>query len=164
MFDWNLNSQLLLHQPMHLNLHNSIVFLMMETNSSHLYWRIWISRIQHATEDYPNASRNFSGPWWSPWTYEQYPPTQNSVINEPWDIQPNTPYRITLIATTNNVNSATPVTWNYNVVNVGDFVSMNVNAKIHNNHCKVNTNTTFRKNKNICRNIKKNRNGILNGI
>ena len=102
---------------------------------------VWISRIQHATEDYPNASRNFSGPWWSPWTYEQYPPTQNSVINEPWDIQPNTPYRITLIATTNNVNSATPVTWNYNVVNVGDFVSMNVNAKIHNNHCKVNTNT-----------------------
>ena len=100
---------------------------------------VWISQIQHATEPYPNAYRNFSGPWWDPWTYEQYPPTQNSVINEPWDIQPNTPYRITLETTVASTSGS--ITWNYNVVNVGDFVSMNVNAKIHNDHCKVNTNT-----------------------
>ena len=111
---------------------------------------VWITRIQHATEDYPDASRNWVDPIfpytftypespWDPWTYDHTNNNQNSILHTPWDIQPNTPYRITL-----SHPSAIPngnVTWNYNVVNVGDFVSMNVNAKIHNNHCKVNTNT-----------------------
>ena len=61
------------------------------------------------------------------------------MITTSWDIQPNTPYRIRLGHPL--ANSSGNVTWNYNVVNVGDLVSMNVNAKIHNDHCKVNTNT-----------------------
>ena len=110
---------------------------------------VWITRIRHATENYPDASRNWTTPgppatWafpagpWNSWTYDQQQ-ANGDIINTSWDMQPNTPYRITLkhpIA-----NSSGNVTWKYSVVNVGDFVSMNVNAKIHNDHCKVNTNT-----------------------
>ena len=99
---------------------------------------VLITRIRHATEDYPNATRTLGVGGWSSWVYEQDLITQNSIINAPWDIQPNTPYRITLVWPAANGGN---VTWNYNVVNVGDFVSMQVNAKIHNDHCKVNTNT-----------------------
>jgi hypothetical protein len=112
---------------------------------------VWITRIQHATEDFPDASRNWTdtsfehttfppGTPWGPWTYDPTSDYAGGGLNNPsWDIQPNTPYRITL----SHIDAATDgnVIWKYNVVNVGDFVSMNVTAKIHNDHCKVNTNT-----------------------
>jgi len=108
---------------------------------------VWITGIKHATEDWPNATRDFvttpgywafpAGPWQS-WQYQQQQ-ANGGMITTSWDIQPNTPYRIRLGHPL--ANSSGNVTWNYNVVNVGDLVSMNVNAKIHNDHCKVNTNT-----------------------
>jgi hypothetical protein len=108
-----------------------------------------IIRIRHATEALPDASRNPTLAYPFPasalagnWVYDQSNNNAGTnLLHTPWNIEPNTPYRITLIDGIFPFNTYGTTTWNYNIVNVGDFVSMRVDAKIHNDHCKINTNT-----------------------
>jgi hypothetical protein len=100
---------------------------------------VWVTRIQHATDAFPDASRNISpaetNEWKEAWKYDS-----NNLVAS-WNIQPNVAYKITLKSPPDAPGTSGTVNWSYNVVNVGDYVSMRINTKIHNDNPKINTNT-----------------------